>query len=67
MENKPTSQSTTEAEEFTCDICGKNFDSVSSLTAHKLRHGRPALGLKDEERQIRGDIGAAGLPTSPLS
>jgi hypothetical protein len=67
MENKPASQSSSETEEFTCDICGKNFDSVSSLTAHKLRHSRPALGLKDEESQMRGDIGAAGLPTSAVS
>jgi hypothetical protein len=55
-----------EATEFTCDICGEEFDTLSKLEEHKRRHGRPGLGLADEERRMSGDIGAAGLPTSPV-
>jgi hypothetical protein len=55
-----------ETEKFTCDICGEEFDTVTKLEEHKVRHGRPARGLEDEERMLRGDIGAAGMPTSPV-
>lgn len=53
-------------EEFSCDSCGEQFGTVSELEEHKRRHGRPGLRLHDEEREFRGDIGAAGLPTSPI-
>ena len=53
-------------ERFTCDICGEEFQTVSQMEEHKLRHASPRRGLEDEERRIRGDIGAAGLPTSPV-
>ena len=54
------------ASDFICDICGEEFDTLSDLEAHKVRHGRPGRKLEDEEREMRGDIGAAGLPTSPV-
>ena len=66
MDNFIENNDTSTTDEFTCDICGEKFDSVSELEDHKLRHGRPGLSLDDEESEIRGDIGAAGLPTSPL-
>lgn len=66
METKEKNTLSPEVSEFICDICGEEFDTVTELEEHKLRHGRPALGLADEEREIRGDIGAAGLPTSPV-
>ncbi len=66
MENRSNTQPIIETDEFTCDICGKKFDSLSTLENHKLRHGRPALGLEDEQSEMRGDIGAAGMPGSPL-
>ena len=53
-------------EKFSCDICGEEFASVTDLDEHKLRHSHFRYGLEDEERRIRGDIGAAGLPTSPV-
>jgi uncharacterized Zn-finger protein len=52
-------------ETFICDICGKEFDSISSLQGHKRRHNSPVQNTEDSQREIRGDIGAAGLPTSP--
>ncbi len=66
MENKSTTQPIIETEEFTCDLCGEKFGAVSDLEQHKLRHGRPSLGLRDEQSAMRGDIGAAGMPGSPL-
>ncbi|MDP4220795.1 MAG: C2H2-type zinc finger protein [Bacteroidota bacterium] len=65
METKEKESPIIETEEFVCDICGEKFNSISKLEDHKLRHSRPGLRLDDEERQMRGDIGAAGLPTSP--
>jgi hypothetical protein len=53
-------------EKFICDICGEEYASVTDLEEHKIRHSQPRRGLEDEEREIRGDIGAAGLPTSPV-
>ena len=66
METQEKNTPVIETEEFTCDICGEEFNSVSKLEEHKLRHSRPGKGLEDEERMMRGDIGAAGMPTSPV-
>ncbi|MEP7235066.1 MAG: C2H2-type zinc finger protein [Ignavibacteriota bacterium] len=66
MENPNTTQSQPATEEFRCDVCGEQFDTLSSLDSHKTRHNRPSSGLADTQREIRGDIGAAGMPTSPL-
>ena len=66
MENKTATQPIIETEEFTCDICGEKFASVSTLEEHKIRHGRPDSGLRDTQSEMRGDIGAAGMPGSPL-
>jgi hypothetical protein len=66
MENGEKHTLSSEASEFICDICGEQFDTVSELEVHKRRHSRPGRGLEEEEREIRGDIGAAGLPTSPI-
>lgn len=52
-------------EKFTCDICREEFDDSSELQEHMKRHMRPEIGREDVQREIRGDIGAAGLPTSP--
>ena len=63
MENTtPTSVT----DKFICDLCSEEFDSVTALEDHKLRHGRPGRVHEDSERSLRGDIGAAGLPTSPI-
>lgn len=66
MENKTETKSLIETEEFKCDICGEEFGTVSELESHKYRHGHPALGRVDQEHEMRGDMGAAGLPTSPM-
>lgn len=52
-------------EKYICDICGDEFDDPTELGEHKKRHFRPEFGREDVQREIRGDIGAAGLPTSP--
>jgi len=67
MENKSPTQDIVETDRFICDICGKEFDSVTTLEQHKIRHNRPGLGLEDSQREMRGDIGAAGMPGSPIS
>jgi transcription elongation factor Elf1 len=54
---------TTYDKEFTCDICGDKFASATELDEHVKTHRRPASGMENENR---GDIGAAGLPTSPM-
>jgi hypothetical protein len=54
---------TTYDKEFTCDICGDKFASATELDEHVKTHRRPASGMENENR---GDIGAAGLPTSPI-
>jgi hypothetical protein len=51
---------------FTCDICGEEFDTIIKLEEHKMRHAHRKLGLEDEQREFRGDIGVAGMPTSPV-
>ncbi len=61
-----TTQPIIETEEFTCDMCGEKFETISSLEEHKLRHGRPGRGLSDTQSEMRGDIGAAGMPGSPI-
>jgi hypothetical protein len=66
MENKSNTQDIVETDNFICDLCGEKFDAVSDLEQHKLRHGRPGRGLTDTQHEIRGDIGAAGMPTSPV-
>ena len=66
MKTKEKKTLTSRTEEFTCDICGERFNTLSKLSEHKHRHGRPELGLKDEQKQMRGDIGAAGMPASPV-
>lgn len=57
---------TANVEEYKCDLCGETFNTATELEEHKHRHGRPALGHDDDQREVRGDIGAAGLPTSPI-
>ncbi len=66
MDNDISNQPIIESEEFSCDVCGEKFKSVTELTEHKTRHGRPGLGLRDEQSSMRGDIGAAGMPGSPI-
>jgi hypothetical protein len=66
MESKTATQPIIKSEEFTCDICGETFASLSALEDHKLRHRRPDSGLRDTQSEMRGDIGAAGMPASPL-
>jgi hypothetical protein len=56
----------TDPEDFICDLCGKEFNSVSDLDEHKAEHRRHALAHDEKQRDIRRDIGAAGLPGSPL-
>ena len=56
-----------ESDKFTCDMCGEEFVTVSELEDHKRRHDHIRLSSEDEQREFRGDIGAAGLPTSPIS
>ena len=55
------------SEKFTCDLCGEEFDSVTDLEEHKRNHAEPLRKTTASQREIRGDIGAAGLPTSPVS
>jgi hypothetical protein len=52
-----------EPEKFICDICKEEFNSASELEKHKAGHLHLTPG--EEDREIRGDIGAAGLPTAP--
>ena len=66
MQNNSDNQPTIKTEEFKCDVCGEEFGTISELESHKYRHGHPALGRVDQEHETRGDIGAAGLPTSPM-
>ncbi len=63
---QPTVDTAANVEEYRCDLCGEIFSTATELEEHKHRHGRPALGHDDEQREVRGDIGAAGLPTSPI-
>lgn len=56
----------TDPQEFICDLCGAELDSVSDLEAHKADHVLRGRSRDEEQQQIRGDIGAAGLPGSPL-
>ena len=56
-----------ESSVFICDICGEEFDSLSDIEEHKLNHLRPAKTEDEDDRDIRQNIGAAGLPTSPVS
>jgi hypothetical protein len=56
----------TTSKEFTCDLCGEEFDSVTDLEEHKLKHIEPIHETMSSQGEIRGDIGAAGLPTSPV-
>jgi len=66
MEKRENNNTRSETEEFSCDICGEKFGTVSGLEEHKRRHGRPGLRLDDEQREMRGDIGAGSLPGSPI-
>ncbi len=54
-----------EPEEFRCDLCGEEFDSLSELEDHKKSHKRRPL--HEESHDIDRDIGAPGLPTAPIS
>jgi hypothetical protein len=56
----------TDPEEFVCDICGAELDSVSDLNEHKEEHMLRGRSRDEEQQNIRGDIGAAGLPGNPL-
>jgi hypothetical protein len=54
-------------EDFICDVCGREFGTVSELEDHKESgHLRHAHERDEEQQRIRRDIGAAGLPGSPL-
>jgi hypothetical protein len=56
----------TDPESFICDICGREYETVSDLEDHKeSEHLRHAEARDEEQQEIRRDIGAAGLPTSP--
>ena len=55
------------SEEFICDLCGEEFDSISELDKHKRQHLHPTLTEDENDRDLRRDIGAPGLPTSPVS
>ena len=52
-------------DKFNCDICGEEFTSIVELTEHKLHHERPLVESMASRSTIDGDIGMAGLPTSP--
>ena len=56
----------TDSDKFICDLCGKEFDSASEHEEHLAQHTHPARAEREEISDIRGDIGAAGLPTSPI-
>ena len=53
------------ASKHVCDICGEEFDSISELELHRTDHIEPETSDVEEQQDIRGDIGAAGMPTSP--
>lgn len=55
-----------ESSEFICDICGEMFETVSELEEHKLEHLRPSKNEDEDDRDIRDNIGAAGLPGAPV-
>ncbi|MDP4199455.1 MAG: hypothetical protein Q8922_02770 [Bacteroidota bacterium] len=57
----------TETAEFQCDICGAEYDSITDLERHKHEHARIARTEEEDQQTIHRDIGAAGMPTSPLS
>ncbi|HEY3875862.1 MAG TPA: hypothetical protein VGM92_10320 [Candidatus Kapabacteria bacterium] len=53
-------------DEFTCDLCGESFTSVSDLNEHKHDyHERPSRQAQEENRDTQRDIGEPGLPTAP--
>ena len=54
------------SEEFACDLCGDKFDSISELAEHKQQHMHPTVTEDENDRDLRRDIGAPGLPTSPV-
>ena len=60
----PTNPEITEG--FVCDICEARFGTLSELQEHKRGHADPINEFRQEQNEMRGDIGAAGLPTSPL-
>jgi hypothetical protein len=62
----PLSNSQADPEQFICDICGAELDSVSDLEEHKEEHLFRGRTRDEEQQEIRRDIGAAGLPGSPL-
>jgi hypothetical protein len=53
-------------ERYVCDICGEEFETLSDLEEHKREHLEPVHETLARASDIRGDIGAAGLPTSPI-
>ena len=54
------------ADEFTCDICGEAFHSLSDLEEHKRGdHQLPSHVRSTENWDEQRDIGAAGLPGAP--
>lgn len=59
-------QASSDKESFTCDICDAKFDTVSELEEHRKAHLRHVRARTESEQDFpAGDIGAAGLPTSP--
>ncbi len=56
----------TGASKFVCDICGTEYDSVNDLDEHKQEHSRRVKAEENDQQNIREDIGAAGMPTSPV-
>jgi hypothetical protein len=61
MPNSETNSTT----KHTCDICGEEFDSITDLELHRTDHLQPEESEVEHQQEIRGDIGAAGMPTSP--
>jgi hypothetical protein len=53
-------------ERYICDLCGEEFETPSDFEQHKREHVEPVHEAMSRASEIRGDIGAAGLPTSPV-
>jgi len=56
---------TSDTTKHVCDVCGEEFDSITDLELHRTDHLEPEASEVEHQQTVRGDIGAAGMPTSP--
>ena len=60
------SEKSANTREFTCDLCGKQFDTITDMEDHKRNHAASAPVPDLEGSKPEQSIDPDGLPATPV-